>query len=145
MTPKLKLHTIISTGENVIYWIIVMLLFASAILLIVDEVSMFIHLTKDSFDIQLIIEIIAKTLLLLMIIEILSTVRISILEHMIRAEPFLVVGLIASVRRILIISIETAYVHENFNHYMIEIGVLSVLVFVFIISIVLLRKNMKTA
>lgn len=141
MKLTLNFNKVISAGEKIIYLIIVILLFASAILLIIDEFRVFFDLSKQEFDIKQIIDIIAKTLLLLMIIEILATVRISVSEHILSAEPFLIVGLIASVRRILIISIETTYKPEFFQHYMIEIGVLSVLIFVFIISIVLLRKN----
>jgi hypothetical protein len=45
----------------------------------------------------------------LILVEILHTVRISIRSHILLAgEPFLVVGLIASIRRILIISLEMA-------------------------------------
>jgi uncharacterized membrane protein (DUF373 family) len=141
MQPSHKIDKIITTGENIIYIIIIILLFASALLLIYDEIKTFVHVTSDSFGIKLIIEIIAKTLLLLMIIEILTTVRISIKEHTLSAEPFLIVGLIASVRRILIISVETAYMPEHFNNFMIEIGVLTALIFIFIVSIVLLRKH----
>jgi hypothetical protein len=36
-----------------------------------------------------------------MIVEILHTVRISLRSHILVAEPFLIVGLIAAVRRIL--------------------------------------------
>ncbi|MCB2219172.1 MAG: hypothetical protein KQI35_02170 [Bacteroidetes bacterium] len=141
MQTNPKIDKTITAGENIIYIVIIVLLFASAALLIYDEIRTFLHVTSDTFGIKLIIEIIAKTLLLLMIIEILTTVRISIREHSLSAEPFLIVGLIASIRRILIISVETAYVPEHFNHFMIEIGVLTVLIFIFIISIVLLRKH----
>ncbi len=139
-----KIDRIITIGENIIYIIIIILLFASAGLLIYDEVKTFMHATDASFGIKLIIEIVAKTLLLLMIIEILTTVRISIREHILSAEPFLIVGLIASIRRILVISVETAYVQEHFTNFMIEIGVLAGLIFIFIVSIVMLRKfNIK--
>ncbi len=141
MQTNPKFDRIITVGENIIYIIIIVLLFASAALLIYDEFRTFLHVTSDSFGIKLIIEIIAKTLLLLMIIEILTTVRISIREHILSAEPFLIVGLIASIRRILIISVETAYMPDHFNNFMIEIGVLTLLIFVFIISIVLLKKH----
>ena len=144
MQSNPKIQKTITAGENIIYIIIIVLLFASAGLLIYDEVLTFLHITSESFGIMLIIEIIAKTLLLLMIIEILTTVRISIQKHELSAEPFLIVGLIASIRRILIISVETAYVQEHFNNFMIEIGVLTGLIFIFIISIVLMRKNKIT-
>ena len=141
MRSDSRIDRIITVGENIIYLVIVILLFASSILLIYDEVRTFLHLTEHEFGIKMIIEIIAKTLLLLMIIEILSTVRISVREHTLVAQPFLIVGLIASIRRILIISVETAYVPEHFFHFMIEIGVLTGLVFIFIVSIVLLKKH----
>ena len=43
-----------------------------------------------------------------MLAEILHTVRLSIRSHVLVTEPFLVVGLIASVGRILVISLEMA-------------------------------------
>ncbi len=144
MKSDSRIDRLITGGESVIYIVIVILLFASSILLIYDEVRTFMEITHARFGIKQIIEIIAKTLLLLMIIEILSTVRISLREHTLVAQPFLIVGLIASIRRILIISVETAYVPEHFNQFMIEIGVLTALVFIFILSIVLLKKfNIK--
>jgi uncharacterized membrane protein (DUF373 family) len=49
-----------------------------------------------------------ELLIVLMLVEILHTVRISIRSHVLVTEPFLVVGLIASIRRILVISLEMA-------------------------------------
>lgn len=141
MQSNPKIERIITAGENFIYVVIVVFLFTSSALLIYDEARTLYHFAQKSFGIIQIIEIIAKTLLLLMIIEILTTVRISLKNHVLSAEPFLIVGLIASIRRILIISVETAYVYEHFNNFMIEIGVLTILIFVFIISMVLLRKH----
>ena len=41
-----------------------------------------------------------------MVIEILHTVRVSFTEGALVSEPFLVVGLIASIRRVLVITLE---------------------------------------
>jgi hypothetical protein len=41
-----------------------------------------------------------------MLVEILHTVRISIRSHVLVAEPFLIVGLIPTIRRILVIGLE---------------------------------------
>jgi uncharacterized membrane protein (DUF373 family) len=49
-----------------------------------------------------------QLLVVLMLVEILHTVRISIRSHYLITEPFLVVGLIASIRRILVITLEAA-------------------------------------
>jgi len=47
-----------------------------------------------------------QLLVVLMLVEILHTVRISIHSHFLVTEPFLVVGLIASIRRVLVITLE---------------------------------------
>jgi hypothetical protein len=44
-----------------------------------------------------------------MLVEILHTVRISIRSHILVTEPFLVIGLIASIRRILVITLKRAH------------------------------------
>jgi len=144
MNANLNAERLLIFGEKIIYVLIVLFLFAGAFLLVYDEILTILHFSGEVNRIKVIIEIVAKTLLLLMIIEILVTVRISIREHTICAEPFFIVGLIASIRRILIISVETAYMHDFFYQYMIEIGVLTVLSIIFVLSIVLLRKfNVK--
>lgn len=137
----LKPTKIIEGIESVIYLIIILFLIVGSVLLIYDEILTITHFTSEIDSIKLIIEVIAKTLLLLMIIEIMYTVRISIKNHTLCAEPFLIIGMIASIRRILIISVETAYEHEFFYNYMVEIGVLTGLILIFVISIVLLRKH----
>jgi uncharacterized membrane protein (DUF373 family) len=92
-----------------------------------------------------------ELLIVLMLVEILHTVRISIRSHVLAAEPFLVVGLIASIRRILVITLEAATLTKEgtwasegasgiFNSSMIELGLLGVLVLVLVISITLLRR-----
>jgi uncharacterized membrane protein (DUF373 family) len=49
-----------------------------------------------------------QLLVVLMMVEIMHTVRISIHSHVLVTEPFLEVGLIASIRRMLVITLEAA-------------------------------------
>jgi len=86
-------------------------------------------------------------LLVLVLVEILHTVRISIGSKEIVLEPFLIVGLIASVRRVLVIAMQAAKLTEEghntpevFQRSMIELGVVGFLVLVFVVSIYVLRK-----
>ncbi|MBI5808920.1 MAG: hypothetical protein HZA74_11025 [Ignavibacteriales bacterium] len=137
---KEKIIHSLSFVEDVIYVIVALLLTASAILLIYNEFISFPEFFKAENQVQTIIEIISKTLLLVMVLEILYTVRITIKEHVLCSEPFLIVGLIAAIRRILIISVETAYFQEKISMYMLEIGVLSGMILVFVVSIVLLKR-----
>jgi hypothetical protein len=57
-------------------------------------------------DTEMVLLVLDQLLVVLMLVEILHTVRISIRSHV--TEPFLVVGLIASIRRILVITLEAA-------------------------------------
>lgn len=137
---KEKIISLLNHIEDIIYFIVALLLVASAVLLVYNEIVSFPEFFKSENQVQTIIEIISKTLLLVMVLEILYTVRITIKEHVLCSEPFLIVGLIAAIRRILIISVETAYFQERINMYMLEIGVLSGMILIFVVSIVLLKK-----
>ena len=85
-------------------------------------------------------------LFVLMLVEILHTVRASISTNKLAIEPFLIVGLIACVRRILVVTLESSNASNGtpappFDHEMIELGVLGFLTLVLISSIFLSRKS----
>jgi hypothetical protein len=89
-----------------------------------------------------------QLLVVLMLVEILHTVRISIRSHILVTEPFLVVGLIASIRRILVITLQAATVTGRwstegasiFHASMTELGLLGLLILILVFSITLLRR-----
>lgn len=96
-------------------------------------------------------QVLDQLLLVLMLVEILHTVRISIRSQELTVEPFLVVGLIASIRRVLLITMQAAKLTEPgretpetataFRNSMIELAVLGLLGMVFVIAIWLLRRS----
>jgi uncharacterized membrane protein (DUF373 family) len=102
-------------------------------------------------DTDLVLRVLDQLLVVLMLVEILHTVRISIRSHTLVTEPFLVVGLIASIRRILVITLEAAALTKEgkwtpegatiFHASMIELGLLGVLIFILVYSITLLRRS----
>lgn len=104
-----------------------------------------------SLESTLVLKELDQLLLVLMLVEILHTVRISIRSHTLVMEPFLVVGLIASIRRILVISLEAAALTKDgrwlpdgasiFWASMIELGLLGLLVLVLVYCITLLRRK----
>ncbi len=96
-------------------------------------------------------QILDQLLLVLMVVEILHTVRTSIKSHTLVTEPFLVVGLIASIRRMLVITLEAADLIKEgnwtkggesvFRASMMELALLGVLILVLVFSITLLRRS----
>jgi uncharacterized membrane protein (DUF373 family) len=98
-----------------------------------------------------IVEVIDRLLVVFMLVEILHTVRISIRSHILVTEPFLIVGLIATIRRILVITLNAANLTNAANWSndgpaklrasMIELALLGGIVMVLVIAIHILRKS----
>ena len=99
--------------------------------------------------------IIDRLLLVLMLVEILHTVRASMRSGGLTCEPFLVVGLIASIRRVLVITLESSEAtHAGhmapdevamFRWSMIELGVLGAIILILVVSIYLLQRGNRQA
>ena len=92
-----------------------------------------------------IVSLLDQILLILMIVEILYTVQVSFREHTLVAEPFLIVGLIAAVRRVLILTAEFSkpaeVKQEAFFNAMYELGLLTVLILALVFSIFLVKRQ----
>jgi len=92
-----------------------------------------------------IVGLLDQVLLILMIVEILYTVQVSFREHTLVAEPFLIVGLIAAVRRVLILTAEFSkpaeIIEAAFRNAMFELGLLTVLILALVISLFLVKRQ----
>jgi uncharacterized membrane protein (DUF373 family) len=88
-----------------------------------------------------------QILLVLLIIELLYTVQVSFREHGLLAEPFLLVALIAVIRRVLVLTAEIPKLPEAaepvFRHSIFELGLLTVMILVLVGSFVLLQRSAK--
>jgi uncharacterized membrane protein (DUF373 family) len=86
-----------------------------------------------------------QLLLVLMVVEILYTVQVSFREHVLTAPPFLLVALIAVVRRIVVLTAETHKLLEKsdagFRAAMIELSLLTVLSVGLVICLYLRRAR----
>jgi hypothetical protein len=82
-----------------------------------------------------------------MLVELLYTVQVSFREHALVPEPFLIVGLIAATRRILVVTAEFSVTEkgagqgaETFRNGMIEIGLLTLMTVALVGSLLMLRR-----
>ena len=142
--------------EVVIYSVLAVLLAVTALVTIATAGEiLWIGLRHWTIAAQT-LRVLNELLIVLMLVEILHTVRVSIRSHVLVPEPFLVVGLIASIRRILVITLEAATLIKEgtwttegasdiFHSSMIELGLLGLLVLVLVVSITLLRRNISTS
>jgi len=131
--------------EDVVYIGLGLLLAASAlVLLVLAAIKFGSSLLEGGFPVDA-IDLLDRLLLILMIVELLYTVQVSFREHALVPEPFLIVGLIAATRRILVLTAEFVTLPGKgegiFRNAMIELGLLTLLVVAMVLSLVLLRRR----
>jgi hypothetical protein len=139
----------ISTGfiriEDVVYVGLGILLAGGALFLLANVVIHFAEIVVSGEFRDKIVGLLDQILLIMMIVEILATVQVSFHEHTLKPEPFLIVGLIAAIRRILILTAEFSrpeeFVQDAFRGAMVELGLLTLLILAFGISLFLLKKQ----
>jgi uncharacterized membrane protein (DUF373 family) len=135
-----------SLVEDVVYvGMGILLAYSACALLVIGAMDLW----RASFagqPLQGVIGLLDRTLLVLMLVELLYTVQVSFREHALLPEPFLIVGLIAATRRILVVTAEFSVAMkeggaERFREGMIEIGLLTVMVVAMVGSLLMLRKR----
>ncbi|HSL47655.1 MAG TPA: phosphate-starvation-inducible PsiE family protein [Candidatus Deferrimicrobiaceae bacterium] len=135
--------------EDVLYVGIGVVLAAAAVAMLVSAATVFARSLAAGGLGGSIVGVLDQLLLILMMIEILYTVQVSFREHVLVPEPFVLVALIAAVRRILVITAEFGTLMEQgeavFRYAMIELGLLTVMTGVLVACLVGLRKRDKEA
>ena len=136
--------------EHAVYAVLGILLAATAILALVDATGLLVGAIRELGGSAKLLEIVDRLLFLLMLVEILHTVRVSMRSGKLTCEPFLIVGLIASIRRVLVITLQSSEIMHGkdwsqekaalFQASMIELGVLAGLILTMVASIFLLHR-----
>ena len=133
--------------EEAIYLIVAGLLAVAAVFLVVSA-------GHDAFDaannwwshpdkygpLPIVLAVLDNGLVLFMVAELLHTVRITVRDRGLAAEPFLIVGLIAGIRRVLILTAQSEG-HFSWNPQGIELAILVGLILVMALAIMLWRRS----
>jgi uncharacterized membrane protein (DUF373 family) len=130
-------------AENVVYAGIAVLLIAGSLLLLVLAALKSFALLSD-FSQAPLLEMLDVLLLVFIFVELLFAVRATVERRELIAEPFLIIGIIASIKEIVVLSVEAAGVvgrGDQFTHRLVEIGVLGVLVLLLGLTSWLLRRK----
>ena len=132
-------------AEDSIYVGLGLLLIAIAITLLVTEVLYFGKYVSTGTLADNVVFSLDLILLIIIFVEVLYTVQVSFRQHMLRPEPFLVVGLIAVTRRILVLTAEMSKLAKEtqggFYNAMIELALLTLLVVTLVVCLRMLRQQ----
>ncbi len=129
--------------EDVIYVVIAIFLIGSGALLLVGAGIDF----SKNFDVNnihpLVVNVLDETLLVFVVVELLHTVRVTLRDHTLAAQPFLIVGLIAGVRRILILTASSDTLHSgpDFVVYWVQLLLLIVLVVAMVVALFIWHRT----
>ena len=133
--------------EDVLYVGIGVVLAAGAVGLLINAAMTFARSIGAGAVGGSVVAVLDQLLLILMMIEILYTVQVSFREHVLVPEPFVLVAMIAAVRRILVLTAEFGKLMAEgeavFRYAMIELGLLTVMTGVMVACLVGLRKRDK--
>jgi uncharacterized membrane protein (DUF373 family) len=93
-----------------------------------------------------VVQLLDRFLLILLIIEVMYTVQVSFREHSLAPEPFLLVGLIAVIRRLLVLTAELPQLLDKsdpavFSQVSMELALLALMIVALVASLVLLRRR----
>src|SRR2546422_7436409 len=93
-------------AEDTVYVGLGLLLAVTAFALLITEILYFGRYVLTGTLSENIVFLLDRILLIIILVEVLYTVQVSFRQHILQPEPFLVVGLIAVTRRILVLTAE---------------------------------------
>lgn len=138
-----------SRTEDIIYIGLGILLAATACALLIREAIFFTDYILTGTLSENIVFVLDRILLIIIFVEVLYTVQVSFRQHTLEPEPFLVVGLIAVTRRILVLTAELSKLaketQSGFYNSMIELGLLTVLILALVFSLRMSRQGRSTS
>jgi hypothetical protein len=147
-----RLSTELFLRIELVVYIALGILLSLAALLTLGSAALFLwEGMRDWSGTRAIFLVVDRLMFVLMLVEILHTVRGSVRSGALTPEPFLIIGLIASIRNVLVITMKSSEVTSEhlasiegeilFRSSIVELGVLGALIFVFVVSIYLLRRR----
>jgi uncharacterized membrane protein (DUF373 family) len=153
-TPEKAQHPLVSMAagflsqaERIVLILIGVVLVILAVLLLISSVLTLYHSVIDGTVRDLAIDTLDSVLLVMMTMEIVYTVTLSLESHKLAAEPFLIIGVIAAIRRMLVITAESTKTEANnpdaFRSTLIELGLLAVIVIALAVAVFMLRRSQR--
>jgi uncharacterized membrane protein (DUF373 family) len=145
-----RFYSFLGYMETGIYMALGVLLAAAALLALSGTIPLFSTGIREFTGTTVIFVLIDRLLLVLLLVELLHTVRISVRSHVLVIEPFLIIGIIAIIRRTLVLTLQaegftqnmhwTDDVQANFRASMVEGCMLALLLVVLVASIYVIRR-----
>ena len=138
-----RVGDIFGFAEDIFYVLIAGALVIAGGIYFVDAVSSFIKGYGDTTMSTLILDLLDGLLLVFILTELIHTIRAVIDEKVLVSEPFLVVGIVAAIRRLVVVSAQAKdlFGKPEFSDAMLEMSVLTGTIILLALAIFLLRHT----
>jgi len=131
--------------EDLVYWAIAVVLVSGSVALLVAQFNTMLGLRSAPAK-TVMLEVLDGLLLIFIFVELLYAVRSCLRSREIVAEPFLIVGILACIKEIVVLSVEAATLLKDgpqFSRAIVEVAVLAVAVLVLAVSAYVLRERRR--
>jgi uncharacterized membrane protein (DUF373 family) len=131
--------------EDAVYWGIAVVLIVGSVALLLAQFNTMLTLRSAPTK-TVMLEVLDGLLLIFIFVELLYAVRACLRSHEIVAEPFLIVGILAGIKEIVVLSVEAATLLEKgpaFSRAVVEIGVLAGVVLALALAAFVLRERRR--
>ena len=145
MQGRFTLHAAIGRAESAIYVVAATLLVVGAAFVVVGTITDLVEGSDSRAIADAGVFLLDRILLLFIIAELLYTLRVVNIGGRILVEPFLFIGLIAIVRKVLVLTAEVQAPGRDVTGFLVQIGALAGLALVLSISIFMLRRSAASA
>ena len=140
-----KVTATLRAAESVVLTLIAVMLVLLAVLLLGMSLTGMIRDIRSGTLANAGIEVLNGILLVMMIMEIVYTVTRSLESHLLVAEPFLIIGAIAAIRRMIVITAESTNMQLTnpvaFRSLLMELGLLAGIVVSMAFAVWILRRS----
>lgn len=136
---------VLSMFEDAVYWAIAVVLVVSSGALLLAQFNTLLQL-RSTPTTTVMLDVLDGLLLIFIFVELLYAVRTSLRSHEIAAEPFLIVGILACIKEIVVLSVEAATLLDKgpeFARAVVEIGVLGGVVVALALAAFVLRERRR--
>jgi uncharacterized membrane protein (DUF373 family) len=133
---------ILDAFERIAYLAIELALSLPIVMLVVSSAITMLEVSEIGI-LETVLSVLDRLLLAFIFVELIDTIRVTVNERGIFiAEPFLLVGLIAVVRRILLLTagLEQAETTERFQSMLMELGIMTALVIILTLALYFTRR-----
>ena len=135
---------VLRIAENAVYSFVGVLLAAGAVIVLAAVAWHLVGDVRKGVD-KGVTEALDGLLLVFILLELLAGVRATMKEKKLVAEPFLVVGIIASIKEIVVLTLESKEIYDSdneaFRNAMTEIGVLAGVILLLALAGFLVRRK----